>query len=165
MYNISKIPLQSKLMQSARRNHTSATAMQIVNVISVTLHNEYVYSQLQLRLAYGIAIALAAVAFAIGLFSIFMKQASYSDNFSTFFCTAAGAQASAELFIRDTDGRDPLPEYITKATVTFMREGRRANDGPTSTRRTDGTSKGDSPVGTALLQQHDDDLHHQNPTE
>jgi hypothetical protein len=45
------------------------------------------------------------------------SNAAYSNNFSTIFRAARGAQISAEVRDGDLEGKDPLPKYVKKSKV------------------------------------------------
>lgn len=79
--------------------------------------NVYVYSAWKLWLAYGIAIALAAASVGLALITIWVSKASFSDNFSTIFRVARGADVSVVIQTQDMTGEDPLPSYLSKARV------------------------------------------------
>ena len=55
----------------------------------------------------------------IGLFAMMANHASYSDNFSSVFRFARGSHVSEMIKDDDKIGSDPLPEYLSAATVKF----------------------------------------------
>ena len=58
--------------------------------------------------------------------AIVVSGASYSENFSTVFRAAKGAQTSlTEFSDQDLDWKDPLPDRIGKASI-FLRPATRA---------------------------------------
>lgn len=70
-------------------------------------------------MAYGIAIGMTTVCLAVGFIAILINGASYSDNFSTIFRAARGADLSKEVRSEDCDGKDPLPAYLEETKVRF----------------------------------------------
>ena len=46
-----------------------------------------------------------------------LNGASYSNNFSTVFRAARGADISVEVEDEDLGGKDPLPKYLTEAQI------------------------------------------------
>ena len=91
----------------------------MTNVTHVTFHNVYFYSAFKLWIAYSIALAFAALAVVVGLFSIHVNKASFSNNFSTILRIAKRADTNVNILENDTDGANPLPDYIGNATVVF----------------------------------------------
>ena len=87
------------------------------NVTTTSFHNTYVYSWYNLWLGYGIAILLTAAAVAQGLLAIFSSGASYSNNFSTVMRSSWNAKLSVDVSEVGDGCRDPLPDYLAKATV------------------------------------------------
>lgn len=54
---------------------------------------------------------------------------SYSDNFSTIFRVARGAEVNKPILDKDLDGKDPLPDYMAESEVYIhLREDRTAGD-------------------------------------
>ncbi len=88
-----------------------------VTVTLNNLHPVYEYASRTLLLAYGIAIGFAVIVAAFGLWSVFANEASYSTDFSTIFRISRAMTVSEEVKAEDSDGRDPLPEYLRKAKV------------------------------------------------
>ena len=95
------------------------------NVTTTSVHNIYVYSWYKLWLAYGIAILLTAVAVAQGLLAIFSSGASYSNNFSTVMRSTWSAKLIVDASEVGDDCRDPLPDYLAKATLLLPATTRR----------------------------------------
>lgn len=85
----------------------------------MTFRNIYVYSASKLWLAYGLAGLFSTAAVAMGLVALVSNQASYSNDFSTVVCVARNAEMSADVRKEDAEGRDPLPEYLAKATLSI----------------------------------------------
>ena len=77
----------------------------------------YSYAAWKLWIAYGIAILLSALAVVVGAIYIELNAATYTDNFSTIFRIAKGAEISVPIDEKDLDGRDPLPTYLARATI------------------------------------------------
>ncbi|EME78326.1 uncharacterized protein MYCFIDRAFT_216609 [Pseudocercospora fijiensis CIRAD86] len=100
-------------------NTSSPFAPPLVNVTSPIYQNVYEYSPVKLWLAYGIAIALTLLGTILGLIAIFKNGAAFSDDFSTILRTARYARLSREVSYSDSDGRDPLPEYLSETTIVF----------------------------------------------
>ena len=80
-------------------------------------HNIYVYSAITLWVAYGIAIVLTLVAVGIGMHSIIVNKASFSNDFSTILRTVRTAPMSAEVHKSERDGRQPLPKRLGKSRI------------------------------------------------
>ncbi|KAF7193881.1 hypothetical protein HII31_04771 [Pseudocercospora fuligena] len=100
-------------------NRSSPFAPALVNVTSRIYQNVYEYSAVKLWLAYGIAIGFTLLGVIFGLIAIITNGASYSDDFSTILRTARYACLSKEVNYCDSDGRDPLPRYLSDTTVVF----------------------------------------------
>ncbi|KAK5169089.1 uncharacterized protein LTR77_006398 [Saxophila tyrrhenica] len=100
-------------------NYSSAYAPSPVKVTLPAFQNIYVYSALKLWIAYGAAVGLAALAAAIGCVTMFLNGACYSNNFSTIFRAARGAEIDHEVREEDLKGQDPLPKYLAEARVRF----------------------------------------------
>jgi hypothetical protein len=88
-------------------------------VASATYHNVYSYTRHRLWVTYGVALLCATVAVAIGLYAIIASGASYSNEFSTILRVSRHAHLDHEVARRDAAGRDPLPKYLMKATLTM----------------------------------------------
>jgi hypothetical protein len=63
------------------------------------------------------AALLAAFA---GFTSIMMNGAGFSNDFSTILRASRTAKLSEEVRLGDADGKDPLPKYLSRATVAFV---------------------------------------------
>lgn len=100
-----------------RPNTESAFAPPLTKVTYNTYHNVYAYSPTKLWIAYGVAILFAVISSLMGLFAIAANGASYSHSFSSIFRFARGATMSVELKHSDTFGRDPLPNYLSRAKI------------------------------------------------
>ncbi|OBT77267.1 hypothetical protein VF21_04048 [Pseudogymnoascus sp. 05NY08] len=72
-----------------------------------------------LWIAYGIAILVVLIGAIVGLTSRIMSGGSYSSKFSTFMRVTQGAHLSTSVREKDLDGKDPLPEYISKGTISW----------------------------------------------
>ncbi|KAK4628093.1 uncharacterized protein CLAFUR5_11789 [Fulvia fulva] len=79
----------------------------------------YAYSPQKLALAYGVAIGASAMIVGLGLASVIVRKASFSNNFSTIFRLSRGASTDTDFDDDDLDGRVPLPERIRQAKVSF----------------------------------------------
>ena len=89
------------------------------NVTTLEYQTIYAYSSDKLWLAYGIAIFLTAFAAAQGLFVIYSNGASYSNNFSAVMRSTWSAELNVDFHQAGADCRDPLPDFLAKATVEF----------------------------------------------
>lgn len=81
--------------------------------------NIYLYAEQKLWLVYGVAIAASLVVILAGLFVIFLNGVAYSNVFSTFLRLSREAHIDTRIERCDLDGRDPLPNYLAKATISF----------------------------------------------
>lgn len=88
-----------------------------MQVTSTPYHNIYTYSAWKLGLAYGIACLAASIAVGIGLACILKSGLSYSNNLSTVFIAAKGAELSVQIEDQHSMGNDPLKDYLAKAKV------------------------------------------------
>lgn len=86
-----------------------------------TYHNVYIYTAHRLWIAYALAASCAIVAVALGLYTIVATGASYSNEFSTILRVSGHAHLDHEVSQEAADGRDPLPEYLAKATFTVIK--------------------------------------------
>lgn len=102
-----------------RLNYSSNFAPAPPNVTHHKYHNVYTYSAWKLWTAYGIAILFATIAVFIGLETMASSGVSYSDNFSTIFRIARGAEVDKPILEKDLDGKDPLPDYMAGSEVYF----------------------------------------------
>jgi hypothetical protein len=106
----------------ARPNVSSPYAPPLTNVTFPNFETVYVYTPFRLWIAYGIAILLATIGVLIGTWSMFSSGLAYTNHFSTILRTARHANMETSILPEDTDGKDPLPKYLTKATVWFSDE-------------------------------------------
>jgi hypothetical protein len=83
----------------------------------------YEYAGHRLWLAYGLAIAISALIVIAGLVVMYLSSAAYSSSFSTILRLGRGAHLSQEIVDGDHDGKDPLPEYLEKTTISFAGTG------------------------------------------
>jgi hypothetical protein len=81
--------------------------------------NIYVYSPWLLWFPYGFSIALATVAVILGTICLISSGASFSATFSTILRVSHEAKLSSSVYDADADGRDPLPEHLAKAELSF----------------------------------------------
>ena len=103
----------------SRPNYSSISAPQAVNVTRPLYQNMYVYSAIKLWAAYGVAILLASLAVLLGLITMFLNGAAYSQTFSTVFRAARGAGMSEKIRDSDVAGEDPLPKRLATAQILF----------------------------------------------
>lgn len=100
-----------------RPNPASAFAPPLTQVTLNNFHNIYVYSAMKLWIPYGIAILITSIGACVGLWSIALSKASYSDNFSTVFRVARGALLTVDVDPSDLRGEDPVPLKLKVAPV------------------------------------------------
>ena len=81
----------------------------------------YVYTKSKLILAYGLAIGVSIIGVLIGLYAMITDGIAYSANFSTILRTSRYAEMTTPVDLADADGRDPLPDYLAKSKVSFLR--------------------------------------------
>jgi hypothetical protein len=109
-------------LQSANRlfrpNLTDRAKLPQTKVTVQTYHNVYVYTARRLWIAYALAASCATIAVALGLYTIVATGASYSNEFSTILRVSRHAHLEKEVSDGAADGRDPLPKYLAKATLT-----------------------------------------------
>ena len=79
----------------------------------------YEYSSSRLWLAYGLAIAMTTLIVIAGLTVMYISSAAYTNSFSTTLRLARGAHLSQKIVGKDYDGKEPLPEYLENATISF----------------------------------------------
>ncbi|KAK3636944.1 hypothetical protein LTR56_012604 [Elasticomyces elasticus] len=90
-----------------------------VSVTSVEYQTVYVYAEYKLWIAYGIAALCTLLSAVLGMISVVLHGASYSDRFSTIFLAGRNAKLSVGIGEHDGNGYGPLPAYLKTATVTF----------------------------------------------
>jgi hypothetical protein len=81
-----------------------------------------VYTARRLWIAYALAASCATIAVALGLYTIVATGASYSNEFSTILRVSRHAHLDKEVSDGAADGRDPLPKYLAKATLTVVKQ-------------------------------------------
>lgn len=91
-------------------------------VASEDYHNVYSYTRQRLWIAYGVALFCATIAVALGLHAVFASGASYSSEFSTILRVSRHAHLGHEVVQCDATGRDPLPKYLAKTTLTITKD-------------------------------------------
>ena len=106
----------------SRPNRTDTANLPQTKVKVQTYHNVYVYEARKLWIAYGSAILVATFAVAFGLYTIVATGAFYSNEFSTVL--RVGRHTHLPEGPTFDDGRDPLPKYLAKATLTVTRQER-----------------------------------------
>lgn len=84
-----------------------------------TYRNIYAYSQCILWTAYGIALGVPILSVILGVMIYFVNHGSYSSKFSTILRTTRAADITTGLNIEDVNGKDPLPDHIADATISF----------------------------------------------
>jgi hypothetical protein len=105
-----------------RPNLTDTAKLPQTNVRTPTYHNVYVYTARRLWIAYALAASCATIAVALGLYTIVATGASYSNEFSTILRVSRHAHLDKEVSDGAADGRDPLPKYLAKATLTVVKQ-------------------------------------------
>lgn len=132
------------------------TAPSPITVSFETYQSTYVYSPTKLWISYGIAIAFAAFAIMIGMVSIHVNRASYSNAFSTIMLASRSAELGVEIAGEGQDGANPLPKYIAEARISFV--GVESASGPPTEEETSGSKDAKAPTATsALLSSSDED--------
>jgi hypothetical protein len=84
-----------------------------------TWRNIYVYSPAFLWLPYGVSIALATVAVVLGTICL----VNNGSSFSTILRVSHEASLTTPVREVDADGRDPLPNHLAKAELSFPSSG------------------------------------------
>jgi hypothetical protein len=79
----------------------------------------YVYSVGIFWLAYGLEIFFSLVIALIGIYMFHSSGASFGNNFSSILRSAYNAKLSTAIDESDMNGIDPLPPYLSKATITL----------------------------------------------
>jgi hypothetical protein len=102
-----------------RPNYSSASAPPKTMVTQFTVQTVYVYAANKLWAAYGVAALFTIGSVIIGIHVILANGASYGNAFSTVLRIAQAAELSVEVQESDLDGKNPLPSYLAKATVTM----------------------------------------------
>jgi hypothetical protein len=102
-----------------RANQSSPYKLPQSEITFTTVSPVYEYSQSRLWLAYGVAIAISILIVIAGLTVVYLSGAAYNNNFSNTLRLARGAHLSHEVIDGDHDGKEPLPEYLEKATISF----------------------------------------------
>jgi hypothetical protein len=105
-----------------RPNASAYASSPTTPVWSETYHNVYSYTSRRLWVAYGVSLLCATVAVALGLHAIFAGGASYSNEFSTILRVSRHAYLDYEVARDDATGRDPLPKYLAKSTLTVAKD-------------------------------------------
>jgi len=86
--------------------------------------NVYVYAPARLWIAYGLAILFTAIAVIIGLLAMVLNGVAYSNHFSTVLRTTRFANIDPKVLPDDGDGKDPMPNRLARAVVSFSTDGR-----------------------------------------
>lgn len=102
-----------------RPNKSSSYKPPQSQVTFTTISPVYEYSGHRLWLAYGLAIAISVLIVIAGLIVMYLSSAAYNSSFSTILRLGRGADLSQEIVDGDHDGKEPLPEYLEKATISF----------------------------------------------
>jgi hypothetical protein len=86
----------------------------VVNTWPVT----YVYAALDLLLAYGVAFLCALSCSAVGLYALYVNNASYQNLFSTYIRATNDLGIRSQTEVGD-DGADPLPKAFARSHVAL----------------------------------------------
>jgi hypothetical protein len=105
--------------KNLRPNKSSSYKSPQSQVTFTTISPVYEYSGHRLWLAYGLAIAISVLIVIAGLVVMYLSSAAYNSSFSTILRLGRGAHLSQEIVHGDHDGKEPLPEYLEKATISF----------------------------------------------
>jgi hypothetical protein len=103
-----------------RPNTSSLIAPAKVNITQNIYRNQYDYSAPNLWLTYGIALGITMLVAVAGFVAMMTNGAAFSNDFSTILRASRTAKLSEEVRIGDADGKDPLPQYLSEATVGFV---------------------------------------------
>ncbi|KAI9699475.1 MAG: hypothetical protein M1836_003086 [Candelina mexicana] len=109
------------LIEIRRPVYNSAGAPPKTMVTQFTSQTVYVYAADKLWAAYGVAAIFTLCSVTVGILTILADGASYSNTFSTVLRVSRAAELSTEVKESDLDGRDPVPSYLAKATVSTSR--------------------------------------------
>jgi hypothetical protein len=102
-----------------RPNKSSSYKPPQSQVTFTTISPVYEYSGHRLWLAYGLAISISVLIVIAGLIMMYLSSAAYNSSFSTILRLGRGAELSQEIVDGDHDGKELLPEYLEKATISF----------------------------------------------
>ncbi|KAJ9265596.1 hypothetical protein DTO195F2_1635 [Paecilomyces variotii] len=105
-------------------DYSSPYAPSDTNVTIIENRNTYAYSRAILWITYGIAIFLTLLSVLLGMLANRANHGSYSSTFSTIMRTTRNATLSSEIRLSDCSGKDPLPEYVSDATISFLNPGK-----------------------------------------
>ncbi|KAI1388161.1 uncharacterized protein F4822DRAFT_236310 [Hypoxylon trugodes] len=98
-------------------NYSSPTAPDKVTITRFTTQTVYVYAADKLWAAYGAAALATLASVIIGLVAIVTSGVSYSNAVSTIMRIGWTTYLNVEVRETDLDGKNPLPNYLAKATV------------------------------------------------
>jgi len=112
----------SMLSAPELQTNRSALGLANTNVTITTEHNVYEYSSAKLLLAYGLAILLTIIEVVLGLYTMVVKHASFSNKFSSILRASRHAELDSVIDLTDQLGSDPLPRTLANATVQLPRK-------------------------------------------
>ncbi|OHW94070.1 het-r protein [Colletotrichum incanum] len=87
--------------------------------LETAYQNISAYSAAALWIAYGVAIGITILLITIGTWAVAAAGSSYSGKFSTMLRLAFNVHLSEYLELRDTGGKDPLPDRLENTIVVF----------------------------------------------
>ncbi|KAJ9300723.1 hypothetical protein DTO271G3_1887 [Paecilomyces variotii] len=111
-------------LSQVQTDSSSPYARSDTNVTIIENRNTYAYSRAILWITYGIAIFLTLLSVLLGMLANRANQGSYSSTFSTIMRTTRNATLSSEIRPADCSGKDPLPEYVSDSTISFLNPGK-----------------------------------------
>ena len=111
--------MSANVKQFPRPNKSSSYKPPQSQVTFITISPVYEYSDYKLWLAYGLAITISVITVIAGLIVMYLSSAAYNSSFSTILRLGRGAHLSREIVDGDHDGKEPLPKYLEKATISF----------------------------------------------
>lgn len=113
------ICVSANVKQFPRPNKSSSYKPPQSQVTFTTMSPVYEYSDYKLWLAYGLAITISVITVIAGLIVMYLSSAAYNSSFSMILRLGRGAHLSREIVDGDHDGKEPLPKYLEKATISF----------------------------------------------
>jgi hypothetical protein len=82
----------------------------------------YTYAAVKLWIAYGLEIFFTLLIMLIGIGYFLANGASYNSNLSSIVRSAGNAILSTEIEERHMNAKDPLPSYLSGATIVIRPE-------------------------------------------
>lgn len=104
-----------------RPNYSSAFAPRAFTRVTVEIYeNIYDYDWVTLWVSYALSIFFTTVAVSVGVSSLILSGAAYSNNFSTIARISRTAELSVEITSADGLGHEPIPQYLKEARFTIL---------------------------------------------